>query len=113
MNLDATACAYGLFQVAFAEMVESLAVAVYELRKHRDNSLTINLLPNLGKPGRLLTDLKKELRQFEEYDAQDSYVQEVRRACGEAQKVLDWRNPRIHCRILRTETGVSLQSLGG
>src|SRR5215510_787178 len=96
-----------LFQVAFAEMVETLALVVYELKKQRDNSLTIVGLPNLRKPGLLLDDLKNELRHFAEYDSQEPYVEEVRHACGEAKEILNWRNPRIHCRIRRTETGVS------
>jgi hypothetical protein len=113
MSPDATACAFGLFQVAFAEMVETLALAVYELKRQRDNSLTIVRLPNLFKPKRLLEDLKDELKQFDEYDSQGQYVEEVRRACGAAKEVLNWRNPRIHCRIRRTDTGVSLQSWDG
>jgi hypothetical protein len=113
LNADATACAYGLFQVAFAEMVETLAVAVYELRKQREPSLTIAGLRNLRKPGELLTELKDELKQFDDRSAPAEYVQEVRVACGEARQVLNWRNARVHCRILRTETGVALQSWDG
>jgi hypothetical protein len=104
MRIDPTAAAYGLFQVAFADMTFHLATALLAIRRHRDPSAEFSAIP--WQFERLVEQIKEELKQFDRSMA--SEISDIRRACARAKELAGWRSARIHARVRQVEDGLTL-----
>jgi hypothetical protein len=106
MKIDATAAAYGLFQVVFASMTNELALALFALRSRRDPQFTFEKVPT--KFSWMLEELRKELDNLRVSSREKDSLAEVRRMCWIADRLATWRNSRIHARVKWTDEGLVL-----
>lgn len=107
MRVDPIATAYGFFQIVFADMADTLADAVFRLRRRAQISLTFDEVFRT-EFGRLLTQFRDELKQYEPGDSDAEDVTALRGACNSMSKLANWRNDRIHARVRSTEDGSAL-----
>jgi len=111
MTVNDTVAWYGIFQVVFADVVEHLAKAMYDLRKEKEQDLTFNtVFEDAFKFKKLMCQFRDELRRFDKVSAQASdSLHIVRAACQTMSEVANWRNERIHCRVkIRRDGGIVL-----
>jgi hypothetical protein len=105
MTFDDTAAAYGLVQVVFADVADHLAFALFTLRQKKDATASV-IKPS--QFGRILSEFKTELRQFEHVQSLDSAVADLRKCCQELKALSKWRNERIHARVRQVGDGFAL-----
>jgi hypothetical protein len=107
MILNDTAAAYGLFQVVFAELTDHLAVATFRLRKQKESGLVFEKVFD-QKFSRILEQFRRELQQSAGRSCVADSLSVLCEACEMISKLADWRNERIHARVLMTEQGYTL-----
>jgi len=95
MDIDETACSYGLFQVAYAALDQKLTNSLVSFLRSRNQKLATNLVGPIpfGKRLKALETLAKTLDQDSES------VQKFLAALALARAVSEWRNARIHPRV--------------
>lgn len=104
MRADSIAAAYGLFQVVFADMTDTLADAVFQFRRRREPNLTFEEVFNL-KFGKMLSQFRDELKHFSA-DATDASA--LRLVCDSISRLAPWRNARMHAQVRMTDHGYEL-----
>lgn len=109
MTIDPAAAAYGLFQLAFAEVTDHIAGALFALRRRKEADLRYTNVFGLNF-GRQINELEGELKRFDQYQSQSmlEHLGALREPCQRARLLADWRNKRIHVRVQRTEAGLAL-----
>jgi hypothetical protein len=107
MRFTHTACAYGLFQVVFADVADHLAVATFRLRERKEPSLTLEAVFG-QRVSDTLKQFRKELGESGEGLPVSESVADLRGACDIIAKLFNWRNDRIHARVRMTEDGYAL-----
>ncbi len=109
MTIDQAAAAYGLFQLAFAEVVDHIAGTLFALRQQKEADLSYSNVFGLNF-GRQIRELEGELKTFDQYQSQwmVEHLGPLREACRRARLLSNWRNKRIHARVQRTEAGLAL-----
>src|SRR5215467_8967699 len=103
MHFDATASAYGLIQVVYADVTDHLAAAVVILRKRTDRDADFKRIFGSGFE-RILDAFKSELRQL----AAAKPVTDDVTALIEVCRLAKWRNDRIHARVREFADGWTL-----
>jgi hypothetical protein len=106
MTINSTAAAYGLFQVAFADVTYHLAQALLALKRHHHPAATLKW-PETA-PTTMLKNFRHELEQFRNAAAPDDDVEALQRTCREIECLARWRNVRIHARVEETADGLAL-----
>ena len=106
MKIDATAAAFGLFQVVFASVTSELALALFALRFRHDPQFTLAKVP--PQFSRMLKELRKELDNLRVSSHEKDSLAEVGRMCRIADGLATWRNSRIHARVKWTDKGLVL-----
>jgi hypothetical protein len=107
MQIDATAGAYGLFQVAFANLTDDLATALFRLRQSKDPNVTFKEIFKLEFK-KMLEQFREELKQF---DSKPSLAEDrhwIGEAVAKMTAIAQWRNDRIHARVLQVDDGLAL-----
>jgi len=107
MVFNETAAAYGLFQVVFAEMHEYLAAATYHLRRRNEQSLQYEKVHRQGFE-KTLKQFRKQLCQLSDSGGVAEGIEALKKACDSMACLAQWRNERVHARVLRTEEGLEL-----
>lgn len=107
MKIDETAAAYGLFQLAFAEVTEYLAAALFRLRRDRETELEFAHVFRM-KFSRMLSEFKEELKRFDGRTAVVEELGSLRGACSQMKALSQWRNCRSHARVRRVDDGLAL-----
>jgi len=102
MQIDATAGAYGLFQVVFADLTEHLAAAVFRLQQAKDPSVTFEQIFRLEFK-RVLDRFKEELKQFDGKRSLEEDLHWLHDAVGQMAAIAQWRHDRIHARVIWSE----------
>lgn len=119
MKMDATAAAYGLVQVVFADAAERLATALFLLRQQQDPTVRFERIFRCSF-GKILKAFQRELKQFgpkqpeaenlpnppKAIDADD--LQALEGACTELSSLSKWRNQTIHARVRLVDDGLAL-----
>ena len=106
MNLDQNAAAFGLFHLAFANLTQQLAAALFYIRRLKEPNLKFKDVFNL-KFSRMLREFKEELKQLEG-GSHDLAVQALLPVCETIETLGDWRNARIHPRVQIDEHGITI-----
>jgi hypothetical protein len=91
VTFNDTAAAYGLFQIAYSDLADHLAVAVFRLRQCKEAGLDFNAVFKQDF-GRTLKELKRELCQFENYSETAATLDAIRRTCEQIKDLTKWRN---------------------
>ncbi len=107
MLIDATAGAYGLFQVVFADLTEHLAVAVFRLRQVKAPGLTFEQIFRLEFK-RILDQFKEELKQFDGKRLLEEDLHWLLAAVDQMAIIAKWRHERIHARVRPVDGGLGL-----
>lgn len=98
MKLDETTAAFGLFHLAFANLTEQLASAVFCIRRIKEPNVKFEEIFKL-KFSNLCKALMAELNKFDGRQSIDMDVQYVRHFCAKARDLSAWRNERVHARV--------------
>lgn len=106
-NMNQTAAAYGLFQVAFADLTDHLAAATFYLRQRNEPALKLEKVFR-QEFSRTRKQLRTELKQLEGRSSELDSLRAVLMACDNPSKLAAWRNDRIHARVRLTEHGYLL-----
>ena len=107
MKLDENVAAFGLFHLAFADLHQRLAIAVFCLKGLSEPGLQFQNVFNM-RFSELLRALKKELKQIEEVWSYAADVQQLRKVCASAREIAEWRNPRTHPRVQMDDAGIAI-----
>ena len=107
MRVDPIAAAYGFFQIVFADLADTLADAVFHLRRRTEPDLKFEEVFRT-EFRRLLTQFREELKHHEPRNSDAEDVTALRNACDSMSKLANWRNDRIHARVRNTEEGYAL-----
>jgi hypothetical protein len=107
MNLDPTAAAYGLFHVAFADMVNHVAAALFRLRRPKEAGLTFQELLDLPF-GCMLKSLQEQLNKFKGNSLLARELHDLEGACSQMREIQHWRNKRVHARVQWVADGIAL-----
>ena len=107
MKLDENAAAFGLFQLAFANLSQQLAMAVFYLRRINEPDLKFE---NVFKMefSRLREALLGQLRQCDNQQCLDMDLQHLRCRCEQIAVLANWRNDRTHPRVRLDESGIAI-----
>jgi hypothetical protein len=109
MNLDEDAAAFGLFHLAFANLAQQLAAAVFYIRRTNQQSLKFeDVFGKLRGFSKLCDALKTELKQFEGRSSTDMEVQHIRYICSKMGPLNVWRRAHTHPRVRIDESGFTI-----
>jgi hypothetical protein len=98
MKLDETTAAFGMFHLAFANLTQQLASAVFLIRRIKEPNLKFQKVFRI-EFSNLCKALMAELNQFDGRQAIDMDVKYVRHFCSKARDLSEWRNERVHARV--------------
>lgn len=98
MTLDENAAAFGLFQLAFANLHQQLATLVFFLRRIQQPDVKFDEVFAL-QSSRLRKALKEELSRLEQHSSTQMELQLLRKTCSDIGPLAQWRNARSHPRV--------------
>ena len=107
MKLDENAAAFGLFQLAFANLTQQLAMAVFYLRRLNEPDLKFEKVFKM-EISRLHDSLLEQLLQFDSQQCLDMDLQHLRHRCRQIAVLATWRNDRAHPRVRFDNHGISI-----
>jgi hypothetical protein len=107
MRLDENAAAFGLFHLAFANLTQQLAVAVFFLRRLNEPDLKFEKVFRI-EFSRLREALLTQLTQFDDQQGLDMDLQYLRHRCDQMAALANWRNDRAHPRVQFDEHGMAI-----
>jgi len=107
MTLDGNAAAFGLFQLAFANLQQQLATVVFFLRRVEEPNLKFGEVFKL-ELRRLRRSLKEQLRKLKEHSSMSMEIQLLQKTCSEIGVLAQWRNDRAHPRVRIDEDGIAI-----
>ena len=103
INIEPLTASFGLFQIVFADLTECFAIALFRLKQHEDQTLTLQQVfkRNFSE---ILEELKDQLKQLEPTPISPkravlSELKELKKARERAAELNHWRNERIHARV--------------
>ena len=99
MTYTATAAAYGIFQVVFADLTQRLANATFLLASSHDPSGTRERVDKLPFE-QMLRRFRKELEPFHQRSSTDEPVHALTHACSRIDELSAWRNERVHASVV-------------
>jgi hypothetical protein len=107
MRLDENAAAFGLFHLAYANLLEKLSGAVWLIKQI--NQPGIQFEGVFGLPfSKLLKALREELDKHGGNASTDPHVQSLLYLSTKLQVLADWRNARAHPRVQIDHNGITL-----
>src|ERR1700722_11193650 len=104
MKLSQATAAYGLFHLAFANLEQQLAVALWSIKQIMEPSLRLEEVFKM-RFSDLRKELKKELKRFDGQPSTEAAVQDLRRVCAEVGSLSTWRNERAHAWVQIDDNG--------
>jgi hypothetical protein len=107
MILDENAAAFGLFQLAFANLHQQLATVVFFLRRAEEPNLKFGEVFGLTF-SRLHKTLKKQLSKLDRNPSMSMEIQFLKKACSKIGPLARWRNDRAHPRVRIDENGIRI-----
>ncbi len=107
MKLDETAAAFGLFHLAFANLTQQLATAVFYIRRIKEPDLKFEKVFK-QEFSKLRQTLLEELDQFDNQSTTEVDVQYLRHICDQLTIFSKWRNDRAHPRVQVDENGLRI-----
>jgi hypothetical protein len=95
MRYDDTPSAFGLFRLAYEDLVAHLGAANFELRQTREPGLPRQRV-NVEQVSDQRMQLSRELNQFDQSSAVQESLARTREACKIIADLERWRNEPIH-----------------
>ena len=104
---DESSAAFGLFHLAFANLEQELATAVFLIRRTRDSSADFKGIYRRGI-AKVKEDLKAELKQLSHLPLMDLDAQDLNSTRAKVGALNAWRRERVHARVRLDADGIAI-----